>query len=95
MQARSDSTTKADATVLVSLGAGFDGALASVVYEARKLADPYASANTPIKEASDSVKPLWREEWADGLGYCKIIRATARTQANTSRYMECFRARDY
>lgn len=93
MQARSDSTTKADATVLVSLGAAFDGALASVVYEARKLVDPYASANIPFKEASDNVKPLWREEWADGLGYCKIIWPISHDQANAFRYMECSGAR--
>lgn len=56
--------------------ANFDHAVAAVMYHARTLAANASDVNQVLSENDSSdnegdVKPQWKEEWYDGLGFCK------------------------
>lgn len=62
--------------MLVSVGDDFSRAVAAVMYCARDLVSVPGALGEPSSEhlsppVSD-LQPLWRENWYDGLGYCKI-----------------------
>lgn len=78
IQARNDGTSHSDAVILISEGADFERAVAAVMYQARRLMEPFASALPILQKYKDQslqdIKPQWMESWYDGLGYCKYTK---------------------
>lgn len=61
--------------MLVSVGEDFSQAVAAVMYRARDLVSAPGALVGPFSgdatASSEDVEPQWRENWYDGLGYCK------------------------
>ncbi|KAM0329229.1 hypothetical protein ACHAQA_004529 [Verticillium albo-atrum] len=71
--ARNDDLQAQPATILVAIGDDFESANASVMYEARNTIQNKTmdeSWQAEIKALEKDIKPEWRENWYDGLGYC-------------------------
>lgn len=71
---RNDSKDEAVGHVLISVGPEFEMALASAIYQARRLVSPYINdgprSAEMMKVFQQEIKPEWMEAWYDGLTYC-------------------------
>ncbi|RNJ54085.1 hypothetical protein D7B24_000942 [Verticillium nonalfalfae] len=73
VQARNDDIHEQQAIILAAIGDNFESANASVMYQARSVLNVRATRDdqeAEIKALEKSIKPEWRENWYDGLGYC-------------------------
>ncbi|KAM0613965.1 hypothetical protein ACHAP0_004980 [Verticillium nonalfalfae] len=72
VQARNDDIHEQQAIILAAIGDNFESANASVMYQARSVLNVRATRDdqeAEIKALEKSIKPEWRENWYDGLGY--------------------------
>ncbi|KAG7144493.1 hypothetical protein HYQ46_006764 [Verticillium longisporum] len=73
VQARNDDIHEQQAIILAAIGDNFESANASVMYQARNVLNARATKDdheAEIKAVEKDIKPEWRENWYDGLGYC-------------------------
>lgn len=73
VQARNDDIHEQQAIILAAIGDNFESANASVMYQARNVLSARATKDdheAEIKALEKDIKPEWRENWYDGLGYC-------------------------
>ncbi|KAH6692553.1 raffinose synthase Sip1 [Plectosphaerella plurivora] len=74
VHARNDDTSPQQTTVLVAISDSFECANAAVMYHARNVVQiakaPSPGLTQEIKALEEDIKPEWRENWYDGLGYC-------------------------
>ncbi|CRK48401.1 hypothetical protein BN1723_007998 [Verticillium longisporum] len=73
VQARNDDIHEQQAIILAAIGDNFESANASVMYQARNVLNARATKDdqeAEIKALEKDIKPEWRENWYDGLGYC-------------------------
>jgi len=72
---RNDGTSSERAVILVSEGTDFDRTVASVMYHARsvvsKIKHSDVAWDAELKTLTEQVKPEWKQNWYDGLGFCK------------------------
>ena len=69
IDARNDSPDAATATILVSLGADYECAVAALMYHARGLVQADLPTATEVSSEGET-KPYWTQKWYDGLTYC-------------------------
>ncbi|GAP85377.1 putative raffinose synthase Sip1 [Rosellinia necatrix] len=71
---RNDANTSSAGMLLAAVGDNCDSAIAAVVYHARALVQSASSEHEVLPQQpsihSNDLKPLWMQEWYDGLGYC-------------------------
>lgn len=76
-QVRNDGEDKANGLVLAAVGNNFESALAAVMYHSRNVVFSAKTANhgldNELQTLKNDVKIEWRENWYDGLGYCKLL----------------------
>ncbi|KND91250.1 putative galactinol--sucrose galactosyltransferase 6 [Tolypocladium ophioglossoides CBS 100239] len=74
VHARNDGASDEMVLVLVSESNDFEHAVASVMYHARTLVSQAKRENpeweNDMKSLAEQVKPEWKENWYDGLGFC-------------------------
>lgn len=62
-------------TVLAAVGDSFESANAAVMYQTRNVMNLTKTKTEEwqqeVKTLLGEVKPEWRENWYDGLGYCE------------------------
>lgn len=78
LQARNDDIHEQQAIILAAIGDNFESANASVMYQARNVLNARATKDdheAEIKALEKDIKPEWRENWYDGLGYCGFTRS--------------------
>ncbi|PWI73367.1 glycoside hydrolase family 36 protein [Purpureocillium lilacinum] len=71
---RNDGTSSERAVILVSEGTDFDRTVASVMYHARSIVSKIKHSDVAwdaeLKTLTEQVKPQWKQNWYDGLGFC-------------------------
>ena len=70
LEARNDETEEGTTRVMISVGKTPDLAIASVVYQIRKLMSSRGSSAHLDKHHDEDVGANWMQEWYDGLTYC-------------------------
>ncbi|KAH7027602.1 raffinose synthase Sip1 [Microdochium trichocladiopsis] len=66
---RNDNEAAAAGIIIAVVGNTFDNTLAAAMYHARSVRSRMSAQEEPI-DTSREVRPLWRESWYDGLGFC-------------------------
>lgn len=84
VKARSDNSQKSNFTVLAAAAEDFEVAISAIIYESRKVVNPFSEAvddsleeKVPVSPVGDDIvivdkdpKMQWLTEWFDGLTYC-------------------------
>ncbi|KAJ6442933.1 glycoside hydrolase family 36 protein [Purpureocillium lavendulum] len=72
--ARNDGSSGEAIIILISQGNDFDHTVASVMYHARSIVSKIEHADSSweadLRNFADQVKPEWKQNWYDGLGFC-------------------------
>ncbi|KAF3483956.1 DIN10 [Arthroderma uncinatum] len=67
---QNDDNHESKTQVLAATASSFEIAVASVIYEARKMMRSYSTISHDIPLQGDEPKAQWFSEWYDGLSYC-------------------------